>query len=243
MDINGKVVLITGASEGIGAATAHAFADAGAKLVLAARSVGKLEALAVVLKNQGHTALAIPTDLRDQPAVAHMVAEALSHYGRIDVLVNNAGQKANGKVSEVDPEHFRQILELNILGTLHVIQAVVPVMRKGGGGLIVNISSMTSKMHIPGLGAYASTKAALNLLSDTLRGELQGENIRVVSVYPRITDTNFTKNSLGDPGGGWQARPAQAPGWTPPVVDSAEFVAQKILEVARAETPDKFMEG
>ena len=240
MELKGKVVIITGASGGIGLAAARLFASAGAKVVLAARSADRLEALAEELKSQGQEALSIPTDMRDREAVLRLVEGTRAHYGRIDVLVNNAGQAAAGRVADVSLEDFRCILELNVFGALVAMQAVVPVMRQGGGGLIINISSMVSRMHIPGLSAYAATKAALNMLSETARGELEGENIRVVSVYPRITATDFGKNSLGNR----EMRQGQrAPGssWNQSA-DTAEFVAEKILEAARTEPAEQFME-
>jgi short-subunit dehydrogenase len=241
MDISGKVTIITGASLGIGLATARLFAKEGAKLVLVARSVDKLEALAGELRAQGHEALVLPTDMRNTSAIHAMVAQALDHYGRVDILINNAGQAAAGQVATVNPDHYRQIIELNVFGPLHAIQAVVPKMRQGGGGLIINISSMVTKMSIPGLGTYASTKAALNMLSDTARGELAPDNIRVITVYPRLTATDFGRNSLGDERMRQQQR-AGAPAAPRPQPDGAEHVAGRILLAAQLEPKEQFME-
>jgi NAD(P)-dependent dehydrogenase (short-subunit alcohol dehydrogenase family) len=130
--------------------------------------------------------------------VTIMVEQAFQHYGRIDILINNAGQAAAGTVARVSRDSFLRNIELNVFGPLVALQAAVPLMRQGGGGLIINISSMVSKMHIPGLGAYAATKSALNMLSDTARGELAADNVRVITVYPRLTATDFGRNSLGD---------------------------------------------
>ena len=240
MDISGKVTIITGASAGIGLATAKCFAAAGAKVVLAARSTDKLTALADELHRQGREALSLPTDMRTPAAVNHLIEQAFEHYGRIDILINNAGQAAAGTVTGVNPDDFRQILELNVWGPLYAMQAVVPKMRQGGGGLIINISSMVSKMYLPGLGAYAATKAALNLLSGTARVELAPENIRVVTVFPRTTATDFGKNSLGDQRLRQQQRSAAA---AHVVVDSPEFVAEKILEAAQKEPAEQYMDG
>jgi len=239
MDVKDKVVIITGASAGIGRAAALCFAKAGAKTVLAARSADKLASLKAEIEQLGQPALAIPTDMRDQAAVNRMVAQAHSHFGRIDILVNNAGQAAAGRIAEVNPDYFRQIFDLNLLGVLYAIQAVVPSMRQAGGGLIINISSMVSKMHIPGLGTYAATKAALNLLSDTARVELAGDDIKVITVYPRTTDTDFGRNSLGDSRMRQDQRShASRPGV---IVDSPEYVAQKILAAAQSEPEEQFM--
>ena len=129
MEIQGKVTLITGASMGIGRATAQAFATAGARLALTARSVDKLNALVQELQAGGAEAIALPADMRDHAAIARVVEAAFSHFGRIDILINNAGQAAAGAVATVNPEHYRQIIDLNIFGPLHAIQAVVPLMR------------------------------------------------------------------------------------------------------------------
>jgi NAD(P)-dependent dehydrogenase (short-subunit alcohol dehydrogenase family) len=240
MDISGKVAIITGASAGIGLAAARRFAIEGAKVVLAARSTDKLTALAEELRSQGCEALPLPADMRNPAAVKRMIEQAFQHYGRIDILINNAGQAAAGTVSEVNVDDFRQILELNVFGPLFAIQAVVPKLRQGGGGLIINISSMVSKMHIPGLGAYAATKAALNMLSDTARVELASENIRVVTFYPRTTATDFGKNSLGDKQLRQRQRDSSASRGI--IVDTPEQVAEKILEAARDEPEEKYMD-
>jgi short-subunit dehydrogenase len=239
MDIAGKVCIITGASEGIGLATARIFAAAGAKVVLAARSKEKLAVAAGDLKRQGREAFSIPTDMRDPEAVERLIEQTNEHYGRIDILINNAGQAAAGNVAEVKVEDFRAIWELNVLGVLYAIQAVAPKMRLTGGGLIINVSSMVTKMNLPGLGAYAATKAALNQLSATGRVELAGENIRVLTVYPRLTATDFGAHSLGNRVVRQQQR---AGGASKMVVDSPEYVAEKILNAAREEPAEQYMD-
>ena len=239
MEISGKVVIITGASEGIGLATARIFSAEGSIVVLAARSADRLNELADELHRQGRKALPLPTDMRQPDAVNRLIETAFRQYGRIDVLINNAGQAASGTVAEIDPDDFRKILELNVFGALSAIQAVIPKMRNGGGGLIINISSMVTKMHLPGLSAYAASKAALNMLSETARVELAPENIRVVTVYPRITATDFGKHSLGNRRA-HETQRAEAPKNV--IVDSPEHVAEKILEAARNEPAEQYME-
>ncbi len=145
MDIRDKVVIVTGASGGIGLAAARLLAEKGARVVLAARSRDKLEQTAAELKQKGYDALAIPTDMRQPEDVRQLIEKTFEHYGKIDVLINNAGQAMAGKVSELDLEAFHQIYALNVLGPIYAIQAVVPKMRQGGGGLILNISSRVSK--------------------------------------------------------------------------------------------------
>jgi NADP-dependent 3-hydroxy acid dehydrogenase YdfG len=238
VDLEGKVVLITGASAGIGLATARRFAQAGAKLVLVARSADRLERLADELRGQGSEAIAIAADVRDPAQVKRAIAETARHFRRLDILINNAGQAAADTVADLNPDDFRQIVDLNVFGALTAMQAAVPVMREHGGGLIINISSMVSKMRIPGLGAYAATKAALNVLSDTARGELAPEHIRVITIFPRVTSTDFGRNSLGNR----EVRRQQRAHSAVPV-DWPEFVADKILAAAINEPEEQYMDG
>ncbi len=222
---------------GIGAATARRFAAEGARLALAARSADNLERLVQELRGQGHEAIAIRTDMRDPSQVRRMVEQTVKHFGRLDVLINNAGQGARGRIAEVNPDHFRQIVDLNIFGPLLAMQAAIPVMRRQGGGLIVNISSMTSKLQVQGIGVYAATKAALNKISETARAELAPENIRVVTIFPRMTSTDFQRNYLGNQGWVPQHRSGSAP-----VVDTAEHVAGRILDAVVEEPAEQYME-
>jgi NADP-dependent 3-hydroxy acid dehydrogenase YdfG len=221
MDLPNKVVIITGASMGIGAATARAFVQAGAKVVLAARSEEPLVALARELGDE--KALAAPTDVTVRAQIDALVRRTLEHYGRIDILVNNAGVAMAGPVATMDTAKQERIFATNVLGPLYGIQAVVPQMRQQGGGLIINISSMATKLVIPTLGGYRATKQALNAISDNARLELARDNIRVLTVYPGQTDTHRTSS-----GQGGQAQ-------------SAEFVAQRIVEGARKEPREVFM--
>lgn len=236
MDISGRVVLITGASAGIGLATARRFAEAGARLSLVARSTDALNKLVGELRDNGAEAVAVTADLSKPEQVTRAVKETIQHYGRIDILINNAGQAAAGTVADVNPEHFQQIIDLNIFGPLIAMQAAIPSMREHGGGLIINISSMVSRMHIPGLAAYAATKVALNMLSDTARVELAPDNIRVVTVLPRLTTTDFQKHSLGD----HERRRTQLDPSIP--IDAPEHVAQKIIAAAINEPEEQYMD-
>ena len=240
MDIKNKVVIVTGASMGIGEAVARAFAAAGAKLVLAARSADKLGALAKSLPTE---TLVVPTDMTDQKQVSALIDQTHKHFGRVDILINNAGQAAGGPIATVNPEHYRKIIDLNLFGPLYAMQAVVPVMKQQpDGGVIINISSNVSKMAIPGIGAYASTKYALNGLTLTARGELAADNIRVVLFHPGLTATDFGKNALRQEGGGYG--PPASSGSMPanrPTPDSVEAVAKKILEAAITEPAEMGM--
>lgn len=237
MDVQGKVVIVTGASMGIGAATARVFAEAGAKLVLAARSADKLAAVAQSLPAHAE-ALIVPTDMTDRAQVRALIDAAHERFGQIDLIINNAGQALVGTITTIDPDHYRQIIELNLLGPLHAMQAVIPRMQAQGGGLIINVSSTVSKMAIPMIGAYASTKYALNGLSLTARNELAAENIRVVLFHPDQTATELGTNALID-GDINFALPPGSDGV--PQFDTAEAVAHKILEAAISEPAEMAM--
>ncbi len=240
MEIRGKVVIITGASEGIGRAAAQRFAAAGAVVVPVARSADRLNALGEELRGLGHEAFPIACDMRDRDAVNRMVEQVYTTCGRIDILINNAGQSAAGTVAEVNPEDFRKIVELNVYGPVYALQAAVPKMRLGGGGLIINVSSMVSKMRIPGLGTYAATKAALNVLSDTARVELAADKVRVITMYPRMTATDFGRHSLGDQRMRQHQRASTSPA---AVVDTPDEVAEMILKAAREEPEEQYMDA
>src|SRR5690348_17750599 len=134
MDIAGKIVLLTGASEGIGLVTARYLSHQGAKVALVARSAAKLQQLANALPE----AYAVPTDMRDEAAVQAMVKQVYHHYGRIDVLVNNAGQGMHVPVEQANIEQYRALLQLNVVGVLTAMQAVIPLMREQGSGVIIN---------------------------------------------------------------------------------------------------------
>lgn len=238
MEIYDKVVLITGASAGIGLATARSFARAGAKLALVARTADILQQLAGELTEQGSEAIALPADVSDPKQIQQAIQDTLSRFGRLDVIINNVGQAVVGSIADLDPEDFRQIFDLNVLSPLTSMQAVIPIMREQGGGLIINVSSVVSRMNIAGIGAYAATKAALNLLSDTARGELADENIRVVTVFPRATATGFGKNARGTR---LTSPPQPQSHQTAPPQDTPEFVANKILEAAIQEPNEQHM--
>ncbi len=223
MDVNGKVVLITGASEGIGAAAARLLAGRGAKVAVAARSIDKLNEVAGELDDS----FAVRVDMTQPASITAMVEAVVENYGRIDVLVNNAGRALRARVADVSVADFQSIVDLNVYGPLLAMQAVIPHMRKQGGGSIVNVSSNVSKMAIPTIGAYAATKYALNGLTLTARGELADDDIIVTVMHPGQTATIFGKNATVDacmasappPSGGSNTSP-----------DTAEDVAKRILE-------------
>ncbi|MFD3916872.1 SDR family oxidoreductase [Streptomyces sp. NPDC058603] len=188
MDIDGATVLVTGASSGIGAATARAASRAGARVVLLARREERIRRLAEEL---GEGALAVPCDVTDRIQVEKAVRDAVEKFGRIDVLVNNAGQGLQATVDAIDPDDFRALLELNLVAPLVAMQTVLPVMRQQGAGAIINVSSGITWSTLPGSGAYAASKAALQKLSAIARAEVADAGIVVSLMYPSITETEF----------------------------------------------------
>ena len=238
MEIRDKVVILTGASMGIGEATAHLFAQQGAKLALAARSTDKLKALAEELAPLTEV-IAITTDMTKPNMISAMVTTTQEHFGRIDVLINNAGQALHVPIERVNLDHYRQAMELNVYGPVVAMQAVIPVMRQQGGGMIVNISSGVSKNYFPGVGPYASTKYALNALSLTARAELAGDNIRVGIVIPGLVTNDFHQNAIHyEPPS--RAIQANRPGGSVPTFTS-EQVAEKVLEAVQTEVAEQYM--
>lgn len=219
MEIDNRMFIVTGASSGIGLATAKALAGSGAKVALLARSTKALEALSAELPGS----LAVTADMTDFEGVRQAVREVHQHFGRIDGLINNAGRSYAAAVEEIDPVLFDEIFHLNVLGPIVAMQAVIPIMRQQGGGSIVNVNSGTAFMTIPEYSVYSSSKRALLGFSLTARAELAKDGIVVSEVYPYITATNFGQNRMGTPAGGGP-RSNYAEGDTP------EFVADIILK-------------
>ena len=212
MDVSGKTVIVTGGSEGIGRVTAKAFAHAGARVVAAARNAERLDALVAEILAAGGEALAVETDVTDERGVEKMARAAVDRFGGIDVLVNNAGYGLFGPLVEVPIEDVRAVFEVNVFGPLRCTRAVVPEMRRRGGGAIVNVSSVVGKVTIPYMGAYCATKHALNSMSDALRAELRQDGINVITLMPGRVKTGFGENAVrrgSGPVGGFGGAPPE----------------------------------
>ena len=188
-----QVVLITGASAGIGAALAKLLAERfmGIRLVLAARSVEKLETVATICRLAGAEVLAVPTDLEKIEQVEALAQAAIAQFGRVDALVNNAGYGQMGPVELIPSVAAQRQFQINLLGPLALIRALVPMMRDSGGGRIINISSLGGRLAFPFGGLYSASKFALEGLSDALRMELAPFNIKVSVIQPGPVSTDF----------------------------------------------------
>jgi len=186
--IAGRVIIITGASSGIGRAAALALGREGAKLVLVARRENRLKELEAEIR--GDTLL-LPLDLRDKKQVEQMIQLTMDRYGRIDVLINNAAFGFIGSVENTSQSVIREIFDLNFEAPLLACQLTVPIMRAQGGGHIINISSVVGKRALPLIGIYSATKFALNGITESLRVEVKGSNIDVSTISPAATRTEF----------------------------------------------------
>ena len=234
MDIKGRIAIVTGASAGIGYETAKLLARQGAKVALIARTKTKLDALSKEIPGS----LVVPADMSDEKAVKKMVKTVAEHFGSIDILINNAGRGYDCPIEHIDTKKFRQNLQLNVIGPLVAMQSVIPIMRKQGGGAIVNVSSGLALMYIPFMAAYSSAKRALGGITLTAHEELAKEKIIVSIVYPYITLTDFEKNMLKDH---IQPEEENGNGNGHPPADTAEFVAEKIVEVIKSGAAEQYV--
>lgn len=195
MELAGKVVVVTGASMGIGEALARIFADHAATVVLSSRDAGRAEA---ARQRIGHTerTLAMACDVRRREDIERMVAATLERFARIDVWINNAGHGLIDSIATLDLAACRSMFETNLFGAIACMQAVVPVMKKQGSGAIINISSVAGHIAVPYSGAYSATKFALNAVGRTARIELRGTGINVLTVCPGFIATDFAVNAV-----------------------------------------------
>lgn len=197
-----QVIVITGASSGIGRLTALRFARAGAKVVLAARNEEALQTLEQEITNDGGTALVVPTDVGNWEAVQHLANTAVNYLGRIDTWVNNAGVSVYGTVEETSVEEFERVLHVNVMSQVYGAKAVIPHMKRQGGGVIINVGSALSKRSVPLQAAYCASKHAVKGFTDSLRMELKRDesNIDVVLIMPASMNTPFFTHARSNMG-------------------------------------------
>jgi NADP-dependent 3-hydroxy acid dehydrogenase YdfG len=216
--LDGKVAAITGASSGIGEATAKALAAAGAAVALGARRVDRLEALASSIDSSGGRALAIELDVTDEASANAFVAEAKSQLGGLDILVNNAGVMLLGPVEGAPTDQWRTMVNVNMLGLLYCTHAALPLMREAGGGHIVNISSVAGRSANAGSAVYNLTKFGVGAFSEALRQEVSPAGIRTTVIEPGFVDTEL-----------------QGHNENPVVRDTIEKMRESLPEVLKAE--------
>ncbi|KHL96544.1 oxidoreductase [Paenibacillus sp. IHB B 3415] len=197
MSIGNKVVVITGASSGIGEAAALLLAERGAKVVLGARGADRLAALAARIVNNGGEAVYASTDVRQREDLSRLVALACERYGKIDVLVSNAGVMPISPLDDLRVEDWEDMIDVNIKGVLYGIAAALPVFREQGYGHFVNTASTAGHKTVPNQSVYSGTKFAVRAISEGLRQEA-GDKLRVTIISPGIVKTGFTE-SVTDP--------------------------------------------
>jgi NADP-dependent 3-hydroxy acid dehydrogenase YdfG len=189
--LDGKVAVITGASSGIGEATAEALAAEGASVVVAARREERLSDLVERINGNGGKALSVECDVTDEEQAHELIQKAKDELGQVDILVNNAGVMQLSKIEKGLSDEWRTMFEVNVLGLLYVTDATVQVMKEQGSGHLINISSVAGRKSGPFRGAYSGTKFAVNAISEALRVELLEDNIRVTMVEPGAVETEL----------------------------------------------------
>jgi short-subunit dehydrogenase len=195
MDLAGKIVVVTGASMGIGEAIAKIFADHGASVVMLSRDAGRVDA-ARGRVGYGERTLAMACDVRHREDVDRVIGLTLHHFGRIDIWVNNAGHGMLDSVAQMEMAACREMFDTNFFGAVGAMQAVIPVMRQQGGGTIINLSSVAGHIPIPFHAAYSATKFALNAIGKAAGVELKKDGIHVLTVCPGRVRTPFSENAV-----------------------------------------------
>jgi len=196
-ELSGKAVAITGASSGIGEATALTLARAGAAVALGARRKDRIDELAARIEDEGGTAFALEVDVSDEEAARGFVTAAHERFGRLDTLVNNAGVMLLGPVEQADSGDWRTMINVNLLGVLYCTHAALPIMLGQESGDIVNISSVAGRFARAGNAVYAATKFGVGAFSEGLRNEVTERGVRVTLIEPGFVDTELQSHNTG----------------------------------------------
>lgn len=193
LNIKGKVVAITGASSGIGKAIAIELAKNGAKVVLAARRTERLKLLVEEIKSTGGMAICTKIDVKNKADLVQLVNTAVEQYGKLDVIVNNAGISQLSRIDELDIEGWEEMIDINLKGVLYGMSAAIPVFKQQQSGHVVNIISTAGLSIVPTMGVYAGTKNAIRTIAEAFRQESDG-NIRITGISPGFVKTDFADN-------------------------------------------------
>jgi short-subunit dehydrogenase len=220
MIFNNKTVIITGGSEGVGAATARLFAEAGANLMLVARNKKNLDLIAKELRTKTQVAV-FAMDVSDAEACVDVFKKASFEFGRIDILINNAGYHKRGLVEDVEDDDLGKIIDVNLKAPIMLSRIALPYLRESGGGAIINVGSLAGRAPIPGSAAYGASKAGLRSFTYALATELAGSNIKVAVVSPGPIDTGFIMADLDATSDLTMSQP----------ISTAEEVAQAVLDL------------
>ena len=195
MDPRGKVVVITGASMGIGEALARAFVREDCKVVLSSRDPARLEAARARVGAPDRT-LAIACDVRNREEIDRLLSLTLHNFGRVDIWINNAGFGLQDSVGSMDMRACRNMFDANLFGAIECMQAVIPVMKRQQGGMIINVSSVAGHIPLPYMAAYSATKFAMNAIGKGARMELRSSGVHVMTVCPGTIATSFSENAV-----------------------------------------------
>ncbi|MGB5333152.1 MAG: SDR family NAD(P)-dependent oxidoreductase [Woeseiaceae bacterium] len=230
MIFNDKTVIITGGSEGVGAATARLFADAGANLMLVARTKKNLEAIAEELRDKTKVEI-FAMDVTDADACIDVFKKSQFEFGRVDILVNNAGYHARGMVEEVDAQELARIVDVNLRAPIMLSRIALPYLREAAEGAIINVGSLAGRTPVPGSATYAASKAGLRAFSLALAEELRGSKIKIGLVSPGPIDTAFIMSDMNKVSDITFSQP----------MGTAEDVAQTILDLCGNNINEKSM--
>ncbi len=220
MIFNDKTVIVTGASEGVGAAAARLFADAGANLMLVARGKKKLEAIAEELRDRTQVEI-FPMDVADPEACANVFKKANFEFGRVDVLVNNAGFHSRGSVESVSADDLGKMIDVNLRAPIMLTRIALPYLRESGGGAIINVGSLAGRTPVPGSAAYSASKAGLRTFTYAIAEEMTDNKIKFAVVSPGPIDTGFIMSDIDRVSDLTFSQP----------LSTAEEVAQTILDL------------
>jgi short-subunit dehydrogenase len=210
MEVEGKRILITGGSSGIGLATAHALAARGAKLVITGRRPDMVGAAVAALRGEGADVSGVSADVSTEDGRATTLCDALKALGGLDILINNAGAVRAGRLDEIREDEIRGMIEVDLVAPILLTRAALPSLKAEGGGMVVNVTSGIALVAMPFYATYAAVKAGLASFGESLRRELNGEGVHVLTVYPSGTDTPMMATNKAGADVGFSLEPAEA---------------------------------